>query len=146
MAISADIDVKWYAKGDSIISIVSIIRKLLGFGWSFNYEGGALYLPIGDEYFDWERADFDGDDLIAIIHRKEKNGELIGVTMTWKETGIGGEFLFRQDNTFSICLTINRKVLYEGRYTDVNWYLEKVVLAFVGSNIGIESINFSESI
>ncbi|ARU57338.1 hypothetical protein OLMES_3297 [Oleiphilus messinensis] len=146
MAISADIDFKWYSKIDSIHTIVEIIRVLLKFGWGFNYQGGALYLPLGDEDFDWERAGFDNDDLIEIFHKKEKSGELIGITLTWKESGVGGEFLFRQDCTFTVCLTINRQVLSEGGCTDVNWYLEKIVLAFVNSNIGIESINFSENV
>jgi hypothetical protein len=44
-----------------------------------------------------------------ILEEKERRNEPIGVVMTWKNTDIGGSFMFRENNKFSISLNVNRK-------------------------------------
>jgi hypothetical protein len=118
----------------------------LAFGWSFNYDGAVFYLPIGDnDAFDWQRDEISDDALFDSLKEKEKNGELIGVTLIWKNTGIGGEFLFRLDGSMSIILSINRKKVEQG-FTDINWYLSRIIPALTAGNINIESFEFSEHV
>lgn len=132
---------------DSIeFSVLAAIRLLLNAGWSFNYEGSVFYLPIGDDGdFDWQREDLSASRLLDILSKKEELGELIGVTMTWEETGVGGEFLFHKSNLIVINLSINRQVTLL-TLTDVNWYLSKLIPALRGGGISVESIVFSEHV
>lgn len=144
MSVSASMDLK--INTESITFILDVIRLLLAFGWRFNYDGAVFYLPVGDDDdFNWHSDDISDDELLDILREKERLGELIGVAMTWKNTGIGGEFLFRQDGSFSVNLSINRRKVKEG-FTDATWYFSRIIPALAVGKINIESIEFSEHV
>lgn len=145
MSVSASIDVELNFKSNT--SMLVVIQSLLNFGWSFDYEGSVFYLPVGDDDdFDWKRSDISTDVLLDIFRKKEQLGELIGVTMTWQETEIGGEFLFWHDASLSVNLSVNRKCVEEYGYTDINWYMEKIIPALKIDSIRVESFSFSEHV
>ncbi len=144
MSVSASIDVK--IKVETKFFVLEVIKLLLAFGWCFNYDGAVFYLPVGDDdNFDWYSDDISDDDLLDILREKEKLGELIGVAMTWENTGIGGGFLFRSDGTVLLNLNINRRKAEYG-FTDVNWYFSRIIPAFAVGKLHIESIEFSEHV
>ena len=61
-------------------SKVTIIQKLLDFGWTFNDYGKVSYLPIGDEdNFNWHIDDISVEKLMMILKEKEKRNEIIGI-------------------------------------------------------------------
>lgn len=143
MSISASIDVKLKEREGNIVSPMLIIKKLLHYGWTFNDSGRVSYLPLGDsDNYDWQFENIDTQSLIAILDEKEKKGEVIGVSMTWKETNIGGSFLFFKNGEVSISLIINRKLLDNMRHTDVSWYLKRLLPVF-NQEDGIELQRFS---
>ncbi|MBU6951600.1 hypothetical protein [Hahella sp. HN01] len=146
MATSADIDIKWSMKAGSIYNNIDLIEALLECGWRFDYGDSYFYLPLGDEDFNWERTNISKQELLGVFRKKEQLGEIIGVAMVWGDLGIGGEFLFRNNHTFSVCLTINRKVVERGGYTNVEWYLDKLIPVLVNAQLDIVSIDFSEHI
>lgn len=143
MSVSASIDIRLGNRKDVPISKTQLIKQLLDFGWTLNDCGEVSYLPIGDEdRFDWQRENISTESLMVTLGEKEKRGELIGVAMTWKDTGIGGAFLLMENGEVSVCLTNNRKSL-EG-ITDVNWYLAKLLPAFSQNNLIVESFSYEE--
>ncbi|WP_091018219.1 hypothetical protein [Paenibacillus amylolyticus] len=129
------------------ISRMTILRKLVDFGWSYNDQGKVTYLPIGDDNeFNWQRKSIPLEELLKILVIKDNQRELIGVAMTWKETDVGGTFLIEENGTILMSPDINRKVLDVESYnkiTDVNWYVTKLIPVFGQL---FESISYNENV
>ncbi len=148
MSISASIDVKLASQKSNVESVI-IIKKLIDFGWSYCNSGKIMYLPLGDnDDYDWRIIDeIDEVDLFNVLDQKRNMGETIGIMMTWKNTGVGGDFLFWTDGSISINLTINRKTIESNgiEITDINWYLQKILPCFAKDYI-IELYTYEEHV
>ncbi|WP_017692552.1 hypothetical protein [Paenibacillus sp. PAMC 26794] len=121
------------------LSGMTILSKLEKYGWSYNDHGHATFLPIGDDDdYSWQHVSIPKEELFKILSTKEKQRELIGVGMTWKDTNIGDTFLMSPD--------INRKVVEVESYSninDINWYMTKLIPVFGPL---FESISYQEHV
>jgi len=144
MSVSSSIDIKLAP----IVSPINIITKLLEYGWTPDDNGIVSYLPLGDvDSYEWKRENIKFPDLLEIIKEKMQGNETIGVVLTWKDTGIGGEFLFWNDGSVSINLSIRRKLIDSiSNITDVNWYLTKLITALNVQETKIVSITYEEHV
>jgi hypothetical protein len=59
--------------------------------------------------------------------KKERAGEVLGLDVTWGETGIGGSLLCWKDETISLSTNADRRTIGETRITGVSWYVPKLV-------------------
>lgn len=129
------------------LSGMTILSKLEKYGWSYNDHGHATFLPIGDDDdYCWQHVSIPKEELLKILSTKEKQRELIGVGMTWKDTNIGGTFLIRENGNFLMSPDINRKVVEGESYsniTDINWYMTKLIPVFGPL---FESISYQEHV
>ncbi|MFC9711764.1 hypothetical protein ACFTRD_26835 [Paenibacillus sp. NPDC056933] len=129
------------------ISGITILSKLEKYGWSYNDHGHATFLPVGDDDdYGWQHVSIPKEELLKILSTKEKQRELIGVAMTWKDTNRGGTFLIRENGTFLMSPDINRKVVEVESYsniTDINWYMTKLIPVFGPL---FESISYQEHV
>ncbi|MBP2633658.1 MAG: hypothetical protein H6Q70_4286 [Firmicutes bacterium] len=151
MSVSASLDIKLIQRQTHELFSVKIIEKLLDYGWNFKNEGVVSFLPVGDKNnFDWQSNDISLESLINILENKEKAHEIIGIVMTWKDTGIGGEFLIIENQKISINLSINRRFIGDDitnlKITDVNWYLSKLLPAFRCEDILLEYFCYQEHV
>lgn len=161
MSISASIDLRIVTFDlSAAIPPMKTIELLMIHGWNpVNPDGEVNYLPLGDnEMFNWTHSKISVASLIKILEEKEHRGELVGVTMTWQNTFIGGQVLLRrekemlQEETFismSFSLTINRKILTNSdnfKITDVNWYLERLLPIFNQGDTRVEYFTYEENI
>jgi hypothetical protein len=124
MSISASLE---FAFSDSF-EVTGLIHCLLDGGWVYDDHGSISYLPLGDDdSFDWRRSDLSSwSEVISLVDQKARSNELVGIVLTWRDTLIGGEFLFYPDlRSVSVCLTVNRKII-NADCTDFSWYLEKI--------------------
>ena len=130
-------------------SILELIEVLLNNGWSVKDHGHISYLPLGDEdAFNWQHIAIEAWlKIVEIFKQKEKNRELIGLVMTWKDTNIGGEFLFFPDGQLlAVSWGVNRKVLKHcADFTDHSWYLTRVLAPLLQEGIVIESVQCYDS-
>ena len=129
------------------MSSVELIQRLLNFGWALNYNGKVSYLPLGDnDEFSWRAESISSESLLVILNEKEQRGELVGVVLTWKDSGIGGNFLVYNNGTLSISLSINRKLIEDIKsgITDLNWYLVKLIPVFSRDGWQVESFGYEE--
>jgi hypothetical protein len=126
---------------NSICSL-DLIKGLLSNGWNLNYNGMVSYLPLGDEDFNWCSDKLDEKDKIFhIIQDKIQNQELIGIILTWKNTGIGVDTLFYPSlSILSFGMYINRKCINHVDVTDFTWYLEKMIPTLLNLGLSIEVI------
>lgn len=124
---------------------IQLIREFIAFGWTFNNCGNKFYLPLNDrDEFNWTIENISDDELFSILENKHTLDEMIGISMLWKESNSGGEFLFYRDKLiFSI--TVNRQILLDS-ITDVNWYLEKIIPCILKCQMTITHIRFDEVI
>ncbi|MBE7682941.1 hypothetical protein [Paenibacillus sp. P13VS] len=124
-----------------------ILQKLEEFGWSYSDHGKVTFLPIGDvDDFDWQHECIPLEELFKILAEKDKQKELIGVVMTWRDTNIGGTFLVRENGTIIMSPDIKRRILNVESYnkiTDINWYMTKLVPVFGPL---LESISYEEHV
>ncbi|MGI9279808.1 MAG: hypothetical protein ACR2PX_09270 [Endozoicomonas sp.] len=143
MSVSASIDVQF----SKSFNIPTLIQMFLDAGWTLNDSGKVSFLPIGDnDDFDWQSKQLTEHALMELVAVKVKRGELVGVVFTWKDTMSGGEVLFHTDSSFSMTLSMDRKVIGKSRRTDVTWFLERLDRIFSDKNIDIEQIVFSEHV
>ena len=125
-------------------SILELIEALLNNGWSVKDHSHISYLPLGDEdAFNWQHMAIAAwPKIVEIFKQKEKNHELIGLVMTWKEANIGGEFLFFPDGQrLAVSWSVNRKVLKHcAGFTDHSWYLTRMLTPLLKEGLVIESV------
>jgi hypothetical protein len=132
------------------VSRVDVVRALLAGGWRAGDEdGGFIYLPLGDkDDFDWESAPLaELDRVLAEMQKKERAGEVLGLGVSWADTGIGGSLVCWTDDTISLSTNADRRTIGDTRITDVSWYVPKLV-APVESMRGvvIEALEWTETI
>ncbi len=144
MSVSASIDI---SLSEENIDPVTIFRYLLNHNWRIEDNGNKVFLPLNDDdMFDWQsRTDIKDYEVFDILSRKNNIKETLGVSLSWLDTNVGGEFLIAQDLTVSISLTNNRQINSYG-ITDFDWYLSKIIPVLTSEKICIESIIFSEYI
>lgn len=147
------------AGGKKVVTPIEAIGFLMDEGWSFCRNGYVRYLPIGDQdNTTWTREILTMDSLLKIVAEKESQAELIGVAMTWQDTDIGGELLMSGELEtkekkihspikFSVAAHRN-KFLSKEDYpiTDVNWYLERLLLAFDRDDVYVEFYTYEEHV
>lgn len=124
---------------------LEVLQSLINFGWVLNDHNSINILPINDnDLFNWTRFNLAEESLVQeIINQKQILGELVGFSLTWKDTNIGGDFLVRPKETTFIP-TIYRQILADcGRFTDISWYLSKLIPP-LSSLLIIESIACEE--
>lgn len=115
------------------INRFDIINILYTNGWSFSDNGRFLYLPLEDnDEWGWESKEISAleqNNLFKILKEKSLSNEVLGVSMTWKNTNIGGQFLIFPDFQLSFCINNNIQFTQYG-FVDINWYLEKILPIF----------------
>jgi hypothetical protein len=130
-------------------SILELIEVFLNNGWSVKDHGHISYLPLGNEdAFNWQHIALAAwPKIVEILKQKEKNRELIGLVMTWKDANIGGEFLFFPDRErLAVSWSVNRKALKHcADFTDHSWYLTRILAPLLKEGIVIESIQCYDS-
>jgi hypothetical protein len=130
-------------------SILELIEVFLNNGWSVKDHGHISYLPLGDEdVFNWQHIAIAAwPKIVEVLKQKEKNRELIGLVMTWKDANIGGEFLFFPDGQrIAVSWSVNRKALKRcADFTDHSWYLSRVLAPLLKDSIVIDSVQCYDS-
>lgn len=161
MSVSASIGLRIRQFGlTNTISQTKTLKLLISHGWNLvNPDGEVSYLPPGDDdNFNYIHSKISVPSLMRILEEKEQKGELIGVTLTWQDTFIGGDlFLWSEKEALekkihtpmSFGLDINRKTLTNQdnfEMTDVNWYLERLLPIFNQNNMRVEYFTYQEHI
>ncbi|NVJ51715.1 MAG: hypothetical protein HWE11_15095 [Gammaproteobacteria bacterium] len=126
MSVLAGIDIYFKSELEPIILIELLVKN----GWTYDDNGQIVYLPINDnDMFEWQTKNLsDWNSVKEIIREKSTLKELIGLSLTWGSTQVGGEFLFDpKDNSLGIGLNCNRKTKVGTNETDFDWYLEKLI-------------------
>ena len=130
-----------------IRSPLEIVSLLLESGWTLDCNGDVSYLPLGDAgLFDWQHVPIEEQNKVfEEIRRKELQGELISLSMFWKDTLIGGEFLFSPKGDLAFIATAKRKTIQNcDRYTDVTWYLQRLIPPLRSGGLSFETIKWGE--
>lgn len=150
MSVSASINLRIINRETrEVASQELIICSLIDNGWSLSRSNGFVnYLPIGDnDDCDWIEEAMSLDALFTILKQKEHLSELIGVVITWENTDVGGDLLLwgREETklhtptTFGV--TVNRRETSfntQFKFTDFNWYLDKIMPAVNNANLYVE--------
>lgn len=145
MSVSASIDIQLGKVSNEKISALQVINTFITNKWRIQNDNNISYLPLGDEdSFEWQSDDISVEQLINIVEKKESHGEIIGILMFWDSTEIGVELLIRSELELSFNLSINRKLIGNTENTDINWYIEKIVVLLKENNYIIEYFSFDE--
>ena len=161
MSVSASIGLRVVDVNSRIVvSPLKVIDILSKNGWNLVSEHGYIsYLPVNDnDMFDWTDSKINIPNLMKILEQKEKNKELIGVCLGWKDTGTGGDLLIWDKDVarnkkihtpISFVLNGERKPLADYgsfKITDVNWYLERLLPAFNQDDTLVEYYTYEEHV
>lgn len=148
MSVTASIDVQLARRNNKKISALQLINTFISGNWRVLDKGIITYLPLGDhDYFDWQSDEINIEELTEIVNKKEACGELVGLELLWDTTDIGGHLLIHSELNFSFSIIINRKELNSlnnDRVTDINWYVERIIVLLKNSDYIVESFSFNE--
>lgn len=145
MSVDAGLNIKFVSN----VSSLDIILNLIDVGWlPKDYDGSQTYLPLDDQDDDytWTSNNISINKLLEILKQKQVLNQRIGLVLTWKDTKIGGEFFFLDDDSLMVSISVERQVIYNTNITDVSWYIEKIIPLLLGRNIVYESFKFFEHI
>lgn len=143
MSIQSSLDFQLvYGEGQTVIDL---FECLINNGWNYSCNGKITYLPVGDHGdYDWQCHQMSVNQLREIMKEKLLHNEVIGITMTWENTEIGGDFLFWPDGNLSLIVNKNRKILIN-QFTDVSWYISRILPVFNTGNIQLVGYTFEEN-
>ena len=111
--------------------------------WSFFDHGKFTYLPVGDEDWDWVTSSMPDEEILHLLQEKSQTNEIIGFSLTWEDTNIGGQILFFPNFKLSFCINNNIQII-KNNIVDVNWYLTKLLTVLDEKNIQYTSITYQE--
>lgn len=147
MSRSSSIDIRYHSYG---ITSCEVLKMLLSYGWNLDDYGEITFLPMDDDdRFDWMSLPYTMDNqrhVLQLLEAKERAQELLGITLQWENSRIGGTVLFYSDQSFSFMATVNRRKLPMFEFTDVNWYLHKLLAPLLENNVVVELIQWSEHV
>lgn len=138
------IDVKM---NNSDVEIEVFLNSFLNFGWSINIEDKIWYTPLGDnDDFNWVTVNMlDYEEVLGVLKKKQKNGELISIVLTFSSSGHGIDMIiYPMLEKITFGLHRNRKVLFTVNVTDFSWYIERIIPPLKLLNLNIESLECLE--
>ena len=105
-----------------------IVEALLDYGWSSDDEGKISFM-IGD--FDWCYTELsENQEVMQKISLNIDNNVPTGLTLLWKDTGIGGSFLYINPEEIMFSLIVRPLLLNELKMIDFSWYIKKLIPVF----------------
>ncbi len=122
------------------ISYRALLNQFEVFGWKCGVSDYIMYLPLGDDDFNWISVP-KLEQVLFSVGQKWIRGELMGIEMAWKETDIDVTVL--TDPKFKelgFSADMNRKTIEGWGLTDFNWYIEIVlfiVIRFVHRSVKV---------
>jgi len=130
------------------VSRMDVISAMLAGGWRADDHGQICYLPLGDrDDYDWQAKPLaESPRVLVELTGKDRAGEVLGLTVLWADTNVGGQLLYWTDGRLTLLVEINRRTL-DGRVTDVSWYLAKLLpcIAAVPGAV-IEALEWTEHV
>ena len=144
MSVTASLDIE-LEKNVSPRTLICLFSEI---GWDYiDKRGEVFYLPLGDQDYDWQSEKISRAVFNNVVEKKTKNCETIGVSLFWKDSEIGVTLLIFQEKSFTVMISINRKTLSENSSsfsTDVNWYLQEIVVKLQAKGLPINGYTFSD--
>jgi len=112
-----------------MLTVKSFIQDVINAGWSVIKDKKITYLQLGDkEMFDWVDEEIDIEEFLLIVDEKEQSEEVVGVSVYWSGTEIGGNVLVYNGNNISFLFIINTIYLDKHcQIPDFNWYSERIL-------------------
>lgn len=126
MAIEAMIEINFARFSLKITDVINVFEKV---GWKYiNADNKVEYLPIGDDDdYDWQEEYMSKEELKTLIDLKQKNGEKIGINLFYNDGTEGITLLADDTRQVLLGLSINRRTLSDSEYTDMGWYIERML-------------------
>lgn len=127
----------------SAIPVVTLLEALTGIGWELNYHGDLFYLPLKDqENYDWQSSSIDlWPEVKTILSTKQRDQEVVGIGLSWKEEVTSGLFLFHPDHSISVLIGAHRiRISQADAFTDFSWYLSRLLPCLTSAGCIVESV------
>lgn len=130
------------------ISVLEILEMYLANGWSLNDNGHISFRPLGDrDDFNWVQLRLGQiQELKDIIRNKVTANEDPAVVLVLKELEVGAATTFYpKDRRINFLLDIGKKTHPElPHWTDVSWYLPRILNPLLVSGLIIGQVDFTE--
>ena len=126
-------------------NMADILKLFQQIGWEiYNPQRKVEYLPIGDDdQYDWRCEEISEVKLYGVISEKIAKKEQIGVNLFYSNGTEGISLMAYNTSQIMLSITINRKTV-KGKYTDMAWYLEKIIYKFLNIDVRLLSYKIEE--
>ncbi|MFF7341977.1 hypothetical protein ACFZAT_32330 [Streptomyces sp. NPDC008163] len=129
------------------VGVQGILDRLIRAGWKADDYGSVSYL-VDPDFFDWQSTELGNLTAVcASLCETQESGRPCAIVLTWKDTQIGGSFIFmpsKEEVTLSPIINPVRRSDCE-MLLDFEWYLSRLVavLEAVGMS-GLETFDFAD--
>jgi hypothetical protein len=124
---------------------LKLLDILANVGWTLSDSENICYLPLGDnDSFNWKSVPISTFASVQQeLYQKLKSSELIGICLTWENSGVGGQLLYDvSKKNLGFVWNINRRRREDSeKYTDFSWYEEKLVNALKAAHVEIIAVH-----
>jgi len=123
---------------------LEVLKAIKQYGWEFTEGNQTSYLPLSNgEEFNWQYSTINFDELWNLIQKKDLFCETIGVSLTWKNSQIGGQIIFdtKSNLLFNVCLN-PKYIIPQIGLVDTSWYLERLISPILQQGIKISSLKY----
>ena len=126
-------------------NMADILKLFQQIGWEiYNPQRKVEYLPIGDDdQYAWRCEEISEAKLYGVISEKIAKKEQIGVNLFYSNGTEGISLMAYNTSQIMLSITINRKTV-KGKYTDMAWYLEKIIYKFLNIDVRLLSYKIEE--
>ncbi len=129
-------------------SLPAVLSALVTAGWKTRVEGKITYLVNANDEFSWSRSINDLDTIIALLSHEYSSGNIVGITLHWKDTQTQVDVLFHPNQNISFVLVgVRIKLKESDTFTNVSWYLERLLTPLeqaLPAMTRVASVNWSE--
>jgi hypothetical protein len=127
----------------------TLIRALLSHGWSVNDGGVISHSRSGVD--NWEDAPLERlEEVLDALDAEWDTGEPVAIVLMKEEAGSGiggGSFLFWNEDKISVLANVARRTLERAQnFTDLSWYVERILPALSSLHQDVESLTTSEHV
>lgn len=119
------------------------IKKGLGV---FDPRGRAHIITSDDELYDWNYEQMTYTQLKDIINYRQQHNFPIGISL-FENNILITNLLIQPPDRITFNCDINRKTVGSGNtvFTDVNWYIEKLVVPLIEAGLGVTFLEYWET-
>lgn len=121
---------------------MQLLHNMLDWGWEYGLDSKVMYMLGSPDDADWETGSIaELDNILAKLKGSFAKQERVEIFMGWKHTDLAVNVIFAPPySNIMFDVSAGKRLENEERITDLNWYIERLILPVGALGLRIASI------